>query len=61
MFPIPVEVSILRPSFPQEDIAVEIKALEKQMREAAKALEFEKATEIRDRVRALRAREVGLE
>jgi len=44
-----------------EDIAVEIKALEKQMREAAKALEFEKATEIRDRVRALRAREVGLE
>ncbi len=44
-----------------EDIAVEVKALEKQMREAAKALEFEKATEIRDRVRALRAREVGLE
>jgi protein-arginine kinase activator protein McsA len=30
------------------------------MREAAKALEFEKAAEIRDRVKALRAREFGL-
>jgi excinuclease ABC subunit B len=43
-----------------EDIAAEVKALEKQMREAAKALEFEKAAQIRDRVKALRAREVGL-
>jgi len=43
-----------------EDIAAEVRALEKQMREAAKALEFEKAAEIRDRVKALRAREFGL-
>jgi excinuclease ABC subunit B len=43
-----------------EEIAAEVKALEKQMREAAKALEFEKAAEIRDRVKALRAREFGL-
>jgi len=43
-----------------EDIAGEVKALEKQMREAAKALEFEKAAELRDRVRKLRAREFGL-
>jgi excinuclease ABC subunit B len=43
-----------------EDIAAEVKALEKQMREAAKALEFEKAAELRDRARALRAREFGL-
>jgi excinuclease ABC subunit B len=43
-----------------EDIAAEVKALEKQMREAAKALEFEKAAEIRDRVKELRAREFGL-
>ncbi len=33
-----------------------IKMLEREMREAAKALEFEKAAELRDRVAALRAR-----
>ena len=33
-----------------DDLEKEIKALEKQMREAAKALEFEKAAEIRDRL-----------
>jgi excinuclease ABC subunit B len=43
-----------------EDIGAEVKALEKQMREAAKALEFEKAAELRDRAKALRAREFGL-
>ncbi len=43
-----------------EDITIEVKALEKQMRDAAKALEFEKAAEIRDRVKTLRAREFGL-
>jgi excinuclease ABC subunit B len=43
-----------------EDLEAEIKALEKQMREAAKALEFEKAAELRDRLKRLRAREFGL-
>jgi excinuclease ABC subunit B len=43
-----------------EDIAAEVKALEKQMRQAAKALEFERAAQIRDRVKVLRAREFGL-
>ncbi len=42
------------------DIEAEVKALEKQMRDAAKALEFEKAAEIRDRLKKLRAREFGL-
>ena len=42
------------------ELEAEIKALEKQMREAAKALEFEKAAEIRDRLRKLRAKEFGL-
>jgi excinuclease ABC subunit B len=42
------------------DLEAEIKALEKQMRDAAKALEFEKAAEIRDRLRKLRAQEFGL-
>jgi excinuclease ABC subunit B len=43
-----------------EELEAEIKALEKQMREAAKALEFEKAAELRDRLKKLRAREFGL-
>ena len=43
-----------------EDIDREVKALEKQMREAAKALEFERAAEIRDRIKRLREREFGL-
>jgi len=41
-------------------LEAEIKALEKKMREAAKALEFEKAAEVRDRIKTLRAREFGL-
>jgi excinuclease ABC subunit B len=43
-----------------DDLDKEIKVLEKQMREAAKALEFEKAAQIRDRLKQLRAREFGL-
>jgi excinuclease ABC subunit B len=43
-----------------DDLDKEIKILEKQMREAAKALEFEKAGQIRDRIKVLRAREFGL-
>jgi excinuclease ABC subunit B len=43
-----------------EELERDIKALEKQMREAAKALEFEKAADLRDRLKALRAREFGL-
>jgi excinuclease ABC subunit B len=43
-----------------DDIEAEVKGLEKKMREAAKALEFEKAAELRDQIRKLRAREFGL-
>ena len=43
-----------------DELEVEIKALERQMREAAKALEFERAGELRDRIKRLRAREFGL-
>ena len=44
-----------------DDIEQEIKVLEKQMREAAKALEFEKAAELRDRLKQLRAARVRAE
>jgi excinuclease ABC subunit B len=43
-----------------EEIDREVLKLEKQMREAARGLEFEKAAEIRDRIRTLRSREFGL-
>ncbi|HLA76854.1 MAG TPA: excinuclease ABC subunit UvrB [Vicinamibacteria bacterium] len=43
-----------------DELEKEIKVLEKQMREAAKALEFEKAAELRDRIKTLRSREFGL-
>jgi len=43
-----------------EDLDKEIRALEKQMRESAKALEFEEAARLRDRIKELRAREFGL-
>jgi excinuclease ABC subunit B len=42
-----------------EALEAEIKGLEKEMREAAKALEFERAAELRDRLKRLRAREFG--
>ncbi len=43
-----------------EDLDKEIRALEKRMRESAKALEFEEAARLRDRIKELRAREFGL-
>jgi len=43
-----------------EDLNKEIKGLEKQMRDAAKALEFERAAQIRDRVKNLKTREFAL-
>jgi len=43
-----------------EELETEVKALEKQMREAAKALEFERAAALRDRIKTLKAREFGL-
>ncbi|HVR71506.1 MAG TPA: excinuclease ABC subunit UvrB [Vicinamibacteria bacterium] len=43
-----------------EDLNKEIKVLEKQMRDAAKALEFERAAQIRDKVKNLRSREFAL-
>jgi len=43
------------------EIARQVKRLEKQMFEAAAALRFEDAAELRDRIRALREREVRAE
>jgi excinuclease ABC subunit B len=43
-----------------DELEKEIKSLEKEMRQLAKALEFEKAAAVRDRIRQLRTREFGL-
>jgi len=43
-----------------EELDKEIKGLEKKMRAAAKALEFEEAARLRDRIKTLRATEFGL-
>jgi excinuclease ABC subunit B len=43
-----------------DQIEKDIKSIEKEMRQAAKNLEFEKAAELRDRLKKLRSREFGL-
>jgi excinuclease ABC subunit B len=43
-----------------DELHAEIRRLEKQMKEAAKALDFEKAAELRDRVKGLRERDLKL-
>jgi excinuclease ABC subunit B len=44
----------------REDLLKAIAGLEKEMREAAKNLEFEKAADLRDRIRALKTTDFGL-
>ena len=41
-----------------EELLAMVEKLERQMREAAKAFEFEKAAELRDRVKALKTRDL---
>ena len=43
-----------------DELEKEIKSMEKEMRQLAKSLEFEKAAEVRDRIRVLRQSEFGL-
>ena len=43
-----------------EDVATLVQKLEKEMRQAARDLEFEQAAELRDRIRALRTRLIAL-
>jgi excinuclease ABC subunit B len=43
------------------ELAARVAALRKEMRDAARQLDFERAAEIRDRIRALEARALGIE
>jgi excinuclease ABC subunit B len=44
----------------EDQLAALIARLEEQMREAAKQFEFEKAAQLRDRIKALKERDAGL-
>ena len=57
---VPIEVDIDEPAS-EDQLEELIGSLEKQMREAAKKFEFEKAAQLRDRVKALKEKEVGLQ
>jgi len=57
---VPLEVDIYEPAS-EDQLEELITSLEKQMREAAKKFEFEKAAQLRDRVKALKEKEVGLQ
>ena len=57
---VPLEVDVDEPAS-DDQLEKLIASLEKQMREAAKKFEFEKAAQLRDRVKALKEKEVGLQ
>jgi excinuclease ABC subunit B len=56
---VPIEVGSDEPESADQLEAL-IASLEKRMREAAKQFEFEKAAQLRDRIKVLKAKEVGL-
>ncbi|MBZ5543514.1 MAG: excinuclease ABC subunit UvrB [Acidobacteriia bacterium] len=56
---VPTEISDEEPTSPDQ-LEELVRKLEVQMREAAKQFEFEKAAQLRDRVKALKAKDVGL-
>src|SRR5579863_4414906 len=60
-FPIPLAAEEQEIFVPSHELPAVIRALEKEMKEASKRLEYERAAELRDRIKALkeRALEVG--
>ena len=58
-FKVPVELEEIE-EYSAENIEATIQRLEVQMRAAAKRFEFEKAAELRDRIKVLRDRELQL-
>ena len=57
---VPREADKLEPSLPSHEIPALIERLRSEMREAARELEFERAAELRDRVKALEAERIRL-
>ncbi len=57
---VPVAAEKAEPSLPRHELPALIEQLRKQMREAARELEFERAAELRDRIKALEAERIRL-
>ncbi|MBI3610769.1 MAG: excinuclease ABC subunit UvrB [Nitrospirae bacterium] len=57
---VPVAAEVPEDYIPTDEIPGMIRSLEKEMRTAAKELKFEKAAEIRDRIRKLKETELGV-
>ncbi|HLG22526.1 MAG TPA: excinuclease ABC subunit UvrB [Candidatus Manganitrophaceae bacterium] len=57
-YTVPVAAEERAPYIPRHEISGMIKSLEREMREFAKNLEFEKAAEVRDRLKALKEMEI---
>jgi len=56
----PVEEAVIAEFKSPEEVESHILALQKQMREAAKNFEFEKAGRLRDRIKALKEQELKI-
>jgi excinuclease ABC subunit B len=59
-FPIPAVREKEGTYIPPDEIPQIIKTLQREMREASKRMEFERAAEIRDRIRELREADIGV-
>jgi len=57
---VPAEDTVIGEITTEEQLVQAIKQLEAQMREAAKNFEFERAAALRDRIRALKQRDLGV-
>jgi len=59
-YTVPVIKDVLEEYIPEDKLSSMIRSLEKEMKEAAKRLEFERAAELRDRIRTLKEKGMGI-
>jgi excinuclease ABC subunit B len=59
-FTVPIAAEKGEAYIPKEEIPALIQSLEREMREAASRLEFERAAELRDRIREFKEMEIEL-
>jgi excinuclease ABC subunit B len=59
-FTVPIETDMRGEKIPLEEIPLIIQGLDKEMKKAAEHLEFEKAAEIRDRIKELKEMEIAV-
>ena len=59
-YTVPLIHDVLEEYIPEDKLSSMIRPLEKEMKEAAKRLEFERAAELRDRIRTLKEKGMGI-